>query len=57
MILDKITNKFQLKLKDRATAANILGEALKDIIKDEEKTNKSIVLGCNRRYYSQEIRV
>jgi len=45
MILDKITNKFQLRLKDRTTAANILGEALKDVIKGEEERKKSVVLG------------
>ena len=48
MILDKITNKFQLRLKDRSAAANILGEALKEVIKGEEKTKKSIVLGVPR---------
>jgi putative phosphoribosyl transferase len=48
MILDKITNKFQSRLKDRTTAANILGEALKDVIKDEEERKSSIVLGIPR---------
>jgi hypothetical protein len=37
VIFDKITSKFQLKLKDRAAAANILGEALKDVIKKNRK--------------------
>jgi hypothetical protein len=27
IIFDKISNKFQFRLKDRATAGNILGEA------------------------------
>jgi len=37
MILDKISSKFQLRLKDRTNAGNILGEALKDIIKDKQE--------------------
>jgi putative phosphoribosyl transferase len=48
IIFDKISNKFQLRLKDRMTAANILGEALKDIIKKEEQRKDSIVLGIPR---------
>jgi putative phosphoribosyl transferase len=48
VIFDKITSKFQLKLKDRATAANILGEALKDVIKKEQERKDSIVLGIPR---------
>jgi putative phosphoribosyl transferase len=47
-IFDKISSKFQLKLKDRATAANILGEALKDVIKDKEERKASIVLAIPR---------
>jgi putative phosphoribosyl transferase len=47
MIFDKITSKFQLKLKSREAAASILGEALKEIIKDGERKN-SIVLGIPR---------
>src|SRR5919205_4078070 len=47
-IFDRISNKFQLKLKDRAAAANILGEALKDVIKNEEERKDSIVLGIPR---------
>jgi hypothetical protein len=45
MIFDKISDKFQVKLKDRAMAANILGEALKDAIKKEGNSKKCIVLG------------
>ena len=50
MTFDKISDKFQfqLKLNDRAAAANILGESLKDAIKKEEDRKKSIVLGIPR---------
>ena len=49
IIFDKISNKFQFRLKDRATAANILGEALKDVIKkEEERKDSTIVLGIPR---------
>jgi hypoxanthine phosphoribosyltransferase len=48
MIFESISSKFQLKLKDRANAANILGEALKDVIKDKEERNASIVLAIPR---------
>ena len=37
MIFDSITRKFQFKFKDRVTAANILGESLKDRIKKDEE--------------------
>jgi predicted phosphoribosyltransferase len=47
-IFDKITSKFQFRLKDRANAANILGEALKDVIKNKEERKASIVLGIPR---------
>src|SRR5919107_572433 len=47
-IFDRISSKFQLKLKDRAAAANILAEALKDIIKQEQERKDSIVLGIPR---------
>jgi putative phosphoribosyl transferase len=48
MIFESISSKFQIKLKDRANAANILGEALKDIIKNKEERKASIVLGIPR---------
>ena len=48
VIFDKITSKFQLKLKDGAAAVNILGEALKDVIKKEQERKDSIVLGIPR---------
>ena len=49
MILDRISSKFQLRLKDRTNAGNILGEALKDIIKDkQERRENTIVLGIPR---------
>ena len=47
-IFDRISSKFQLKLKDRAAAANILAEALKDVIKKEQERKDSIVLGIPR---------
>ena len=48
MVLDKITSKFQLRLKDRISAGNILGEALKDIIKnDKERRENTLVLGVH----------
>ena len=48
MIFDKIIPKFQLKIKSREAAANILGEALKDIIKEKEKRTNTIVFGIPR---------
>ena len=48
MILDKITGRFQLKVKNRETAANILAEALKDIINENERRTNSVVLGIPR---------
>ena len=49
MVLDKIINKFQMRLKDRISAGNILGETLKDIIKnDEERRENTLVLGVPR---------
>jgi putative phosphoribosyl transferase len=49
MLLDKISSKFQLRLKDRANAGNMIGEALKDTIKNEkERRENSIVLGIPR---------
>src|SRR5919107_5096599 len=47
-IFESITSKFQFRLKDRANAANILGEALKDVIKNKEERKASIVLGIPR---------
>jgi predicted phosphoribosyltransferase len=49
MLLDKISSKFQFRIKDRVNTGNILGEALKDIIKDEkERRDNTIVLGIPR---------
>ena len=48
IIFDKISSKFQLRLKDRANAGSILGEALKDVIKKEQERKDSIVLGIPR---------
>ena len=49
MLLDKISSKLHLRLKDRAAAGNIMGEALKDIIKNEqERRDNTLVLGIPR---------
>jgi len=47
LIFDRITGKFQLKIKDRESAGNILGGILKDVIKKQDRTN-TIVLGIPR---------
>jgi predicted phosphoribosyltransferase len=44
LIFDRITGKFQLKIKDRESAGIILGEMLMDVIKKQDRTN-TIVLG------------
>jgi putative phosphoribosyl transferase len=44
MIFNGISNKFQLKFKDRESAGNILSESLKTIIKKDERKN-TLVLG------------
>ena len=49
MLLDRIGNKFQVKLKDRAAAASILGDALKDAIRSEkERKENTVILGIPR---------
>jgi len=49
MILDRISSKLQLRLKDRVNAGNILGEALKAIIKNKQaRKENTIVLGIPR---------
>lgn len=48
MILDNITSKFRLKIKTRETAGTILGEALKDIMDENERRTNSVVLGIPR---------
>src|SRR4051794_28908111 len=47
-MFEKITNKFQFKFKDRVTAANILGESLKDKIKKQEEQRTAVVLDIPR---------
>lgn len=47
MIFTRIHNKFQLKFKNRESAGNILSEALKTIIKKDERKN-TLVLGIPR---------
>jgi putative phosphoribosyl transferase len=45
--LDGVIGKFQLKIKDRESAGNILGETLKDVVKEEDR-NGTIVFGIPR---------
>ena len=47
MVFDRITGKFQLKIKDRESAGNILGNALNGIVKKEDR-NGILVLGIPR---------
>jgi len=47
MIFSRITDRFQLKFKDREAAGNILGESLKNSIEKEERKN-TLVLGIPR---------
>jgi putative phosphoribosyl transferase len=46
-IFDNITGRFHLRFKDRESAGNILGEALKDLIKKEDRKN-CVVVGIPR---------
>lgn len=48
MILDRLNHKFQFKFKDRVAAANILGDSLKDRIKNKEEQKRVVVLGIPR---------
>jgi putative phosphoribosyl transferase len=47
LIFDRITGKFQLKIKDRKSAGNILGESLKEVVKKEDRSN-TLVQGIPR---------
>jgi len=47
LVFDRITGKFQLKIKDRESAGNILGNALNGIVKKEDR-NGILVLGIPR---------
>jgi putative phosphoribosyl transferase len=47
LIIDQITGKFQLKIKDRESAGNILGNALTGIVKKEDR-NSTLVVGIPR---------
>jgi putative phosphoribosyl transferase len=47
MIFSRITDRFQLKFKDREAAGNILGESLKNLMNKEERKN-SLILGIPR---------
>lgn len=46
-MFEAITRKFHFRFKDRGTAANILGESLKDRVKKEER-GSIVVLGIPR---------
>ena len=48
MILKSISRKFQFKFKDRIAAAAILGEYLKNRVKNEEEQKTAVVLGIPR---------
>jgi putative phosphoribosyl transferase len=47
LIFDRIAGRFQLKVKDRESAGNILGETLKGSVKKED-SNNTFVLGIPR---------
>ena len=47
MVFDRLFGRFQLKVKDRESAGNILGETLKEIVKKED-SNNTFVLGIPR---------
>jgi putative phosphoribosyl transferase len=47
LVFDRIIGRFQLKVKDRESAGNILGETLKEIVKKEDRNN-TFVLGIPR---------
>ena len=47
LIFDRIIGKFQLKIKDRESEGNILGETLKERVKKEDRNN-TLVLGIPR---------
>ena len=43
MILNKIFGKFQLKIKNRESAGNILAQTLKDVLKNEARQDITII--------------
>lgn len=47
MLFDRILGKFQLKIKDRQAAGNILGDSLKGLVKKADRSDV-IVLGIPR---------
>ena len=47
MVFHRLFGRFQLKVKDRESAGNILGETLKEIVKKEDRNN-TFVLGIPR---------
>jgi putative phosphoribosyl transferase len=47
LVFDRLFGRFQLKVKDRESAGNILGETLKEIVKKEDRNN-TFVLGIPR---------
>jgi putative phosphoribosyl transferase len=48
MIFESLSRKFQFKFKDRAAAADILAESLKDRIKNKHEQRTAVVLGIPR---------
>jgi putative phosphoribosyl transferase len=48
MIFDSLSSRFQFKFKGRVAAANILGESLKDRIKNKEEQKAAVILGIPR---------
>lgn len=46
-MFERVTPKLQFRFKDRVSAANILGESLKDVIPKQEKSSL-LVLGIPR---------
>jgi predicted phosphoribosyltransferase len=47
LILNKIAGKFQLKIKDRESAGNILGETLKGVVKKQDRKD-TVIFGIPR---------
>jgi len=48
MLFGELRDRLQLKIKNRETAANILAEALKDTLTENERKSNSTVLGIPR---------
>ena len=48
MLFDKLTIRFQLKLKDRISAGRILSQAIMDVVRKQDERKRSLVLGIPR---------